>query len=446
MHVNGLSTMGKREARPPGPRTVLMISRYFPPLYDIGGKRAYRFALHLPDHGWQPIILTGTVPAGYPADPTPLRLPSAVTLVRNYAPPWWRYRRLGLADGTRPEPIPNQTVGGVRRWLNAHTTLPLKRDILLAPRTALRARRLARSTPIDLVFATAPPWAVLAQGLAASRAIGAPLCLDLRDPWTVGFVHRGLARWVRFVERHAEAGLFARADRVIFSSTDTARAYGSRFATLPPQRFAVIPNSFDPALRPPPQPRGVRPTLVHLGNCYGPRTMGPVLHALAALHRRGMTSDLQLLNLGRVTESDLRLAETLGVRDCVAYRPMLPYAEAVRLLAGADLQLLLAFGEETGYVPAKFFDYLLSGAPILCVAPPSELTRLVEETGSGRCAAPNDVEAIADTIAAAVRRQPDGAIAQPNTDVIERFSAPNTAAQLARVFDAITSERGAPGR
>ena len=41
------------------PRRVLIISRYFPPLYDVGGKRAYRFALHLPDHGWQPIILTG---------------------------------------------------------------------------------------------------------------------------------------------------------------------------------------------------------------------------------------------------------------------------------------------------------------------------------------------------------------------------------------------------
>ncbi|HSQ00522.1 MAG TPA: hypothetical protein VL049_25145 [Candidatus Dormibacteraeota bacterium] len=32
-------------------RRVLIISRYFPPLYDVGGKRAYRFAMHLPDHG-----------------------------------------------------------------------------------------------------------------------------------------------------------------------------------------------------------------------------------------------------------------------------------------------------------------------------------------------------------------------------------------------------------
>jgi glycosyltransferase involved in cell wall biosynthesis len=420
--------------------TVLMISRYFPPLYDIGGKRAYRFALHLPDHGWQPIILTGPVPAGYPADPTRLHLRPAVRVVRDYAPPWWPYRYTGLADGTRPEPIPLNSAGAVRRWLRALTTLPLKRDVLLTPRTARWARRLAGATPIDLVFATAPPWAVLAQGLAASRAIGAPLCLDLRDPWTFGFLHRALARWVRWVERRAEALLLARADRVIFTCDDTARAYRDRFALLPPERFAVIPNSFDPSLRPPPQARAGRPTIIHFGNCYGPRTLEPVVRALAALRRRGAVTDVRLLNLGRARESDLQLAAQLGVRDWIEYRPMLPYAEAVQYLAGADLQVLLAYGDETGHVPAKFFDYLLSGAPILCVARPSALTRLVEETGTGRCAAPNEVEAIAETIAAAVRRPADTAIARPRAAVIERFSAPHTTAQLAGLFDSILEE------
>ena len=418
-----------------------MISRYFPPRYDVGGKRAYRFALHLPGHGWQPIILTGAVPEGYPADPTPLRLPASVRVVSDYAPSWWRYRRSGLADGTIPDPIPVAIVGGARRWVNALTTLPLKRDVLLAPRTALWARRLARSTPIDLVFATAPPWAVLAQGFAVSRAIGKPLCLDLRDPWTFGFLHRNLPSWVRWVERRAEASLMARADRVIFTCDDIARAYRDRFPSLPRDHFTVISNSFDPSVRPPAQPLFEHPTIVHFGNCYGPRTLEPVLRALAALRRRGAAADLRLLNLGRVKEGDLRLAAQLGVRDCIEHRPMLPYAEAMRVLAGADLQLLLAYGDETGYVPAKFFDYLLSGTPILCIARPSVLTRLVTETGAGRWAEPDQVEAIADTIAAATRRSGDAGIAQPNAAAIERFSAPRTTAQLACLFDEILADR-----
>jgi hypothetical protein len=120
---------------------------------------------------------------------------------------------------------------------------------------------------------------------------------------------------------------------------------------------------------------------------------------------------------------------------------MVPYGEALRILAGADLQLLLAYGDETGYVPAKVFDYLLSGRPILCIARPSSLTALVEETGTGRWAEPDQVETIADTIAAATRRSGEVGIAHFNAAAIDRFSAPRTSAELARVFDDILAAR-----
>ena len=418
-------------------RRVLIISRYFPPLYDVGGKRAYRFALHLPDHGWQPIVLTGAVPAGHPTDPTPLRLGAAVEVARDYAPSWWPHRRNRPADGTIADPISSNTSNGMRRWFQAQARIPLRRDALLSPRTALWARKLARSTRIDLVFATGPPWGVLLQGYAASRATGAPLCLDFRDPWTTGFVHRGMARWVRWVERRAEAYLVARAARVLFSCEDTADAYRRLYPARAPQHLTVIRNSFEPELRPPPQPRDARPTIVHFGNCYGPRNLSPVLRAIAELRRDGRASDLRLLNLGRLRESDLRLAERLGVRDCIEYRPMLPYAEALRILSGAHLQLLLGFGNETGYVPAKFFDYVLSGAPILCIARPGELTRLVEETGRGRSVGPDEISVIAEAIGAAIFRTAARASAATNTDASEQFSARYTSAQLARVFDEI---------
>ena len=417
-------------------RRVLMISRYFPPLYDVGGKRAYRFALHLPEHGWHPVVLTGAVPPGYPADPTPLMLAPEVEVVRDYAPPWFPHRRDRAADGTRADPVRAKGGGRLRRWLRAQARMPLRRDVLLTPRTALWARRLRQAGPIDLVYATGPPWGVLLQGLAASRVTGAPLCLDFRDPWTPGFLHRGMVPWVRWVERQAEAYLLRHAARVVFNAEDTAAAYRERYPGLAASRFAVIRNSFQPGLRPPAQPRAEQPTVVHFGNCSGPRSLGPVLRAVAELRRRGGADGLRLLNLGRMGESDLRLAERLGVRDCVEYRPMLPYGEALRLLAGADLQLLLGYGTETGYVPAKFYDYCLSGGAILCVARQSELTRLVAETGRGRCVEPEDVAAIADALAAATDRATPSA-GRPLAD--DRYAAAHTTGQLARLFDAIVA-------
>ena len=204
----------------------------------------------------------------------------------------------------------------------------------------------------------------------------------------------------------------------------------------------MIRNSFEPALRPPAQPRAARPTIVHFGNCYGPRTLAPVLRAIAELRRRGSATGLRLLNLGRVRESDLQLAERLGVRDCLEYRPMLPYAEALRVLSSADLQLLLGYGTETGHVPAKFFDYLLSGAPILCVARQGELTRLVDDTGRGRCAATDEIDAIAETIAAATRRPADERTAPQRTRPPTNGPRPHTRAPSSRTCSTKSLARG----
>src|ERR1035437_8019214 len=37
---------------------VLFIAYYYPPLGGIGSQRSQKFAYYLPDHGWQPLVLT----------------------------------------------------------------------------------------------------------------------------------------------------------------------------------------------------------------------------------------------------------------------------------------------------------------------------------------------------------------------------------------------------
>ena len=137
-----------------------------------------------------------------------------------------------------------------------------------------------------------------------------------------------------------------------------------------------------------------------------------------------------------MAEKDVRLAEELGVGDYLEARPVVPYEEGLRILARADLQVLLAYGEETLFVPAKLYDYLLTGAPILCVAPPSELTDIVARTRTGRSLAPGDVDAAADVLRAALEaRRTETPLTTPHPDAIEDFSARATARQLAESLD-----------
>ncbi len=409
-------------------RTVLLVSRHFPPAYDVGGKRAYRWARYLPEHGWRPVVWTSPPPAQRSLDPTPLKLPAQVRVVRGYR------TRAGPSrgsDGTDPRP----TVLSQRRRLYA----PLvDRELWSALRQAPGLARLARSQKAEVILATGGPYSTLVLGAVAAWMAKLPLCLDLRDPWTLNPLHRYKPFWVRKVDEWLERRLFRRAGRVLTTCEDCTRAYRDRYPDLPLNRWFTLHNAFDPEQRPTKRsiPGPVR--LVHFGNCYGSRSLEPVLRAIHGLRRKRKLEpeQLELLNLGRVAQSDLTLARELGLERFFKYRTMVPYEEGLALLAGCDLQLLFSYDEEELFLPAKFYDYLLSGSPILCVAVPSELTRLVRECRAGTSCHPRDQEGLITVLEQALEASSKGTpLADPDPLQVERFSAACTAASLARELD-----------
>ncbi len=423
-----------------------MLSAYFPPAYDVGGKRVYRFARYLLDCGWRPVIVTAPIPARRPVDPSPLMLPDGVEVHRSFYPSWWPEPARRLSDGTSSSPVPG-TVGppslGAR--LKRQLTVPAGADALLTPLTGCRLAKLAREVGSDLVFATSGPHAALLYGREVARRTNLPLVLDLRDPWSLNFLQSRRAGWVRWAEQKLEEGLFRAADRVVLTCSEAATAYVNLYPDLPPYKIQTIYNSFDPIYRPRPRERAGPLKLVHFGNCYGPRRLAPVLSAIARLREAGLlaTDEILLEHLGRPAQEDLELAGQLGLSGVYSARPFVPYAEGLDLLAQADLQVLLAYGHETLFIPAKLFDYLLVGRPILCVSEPSELTEIVHSTGSGNSARPDDIAEVAAIIAQAYRARQDGTgPPRPNPRASQDFSAPATARQLADLFDQVIRERG----
>jgi glycosyltransferase involved in cell wall biosynthesis len=274
-------------------------------------------------------------------------------------------------------------------------------------------------------------------GAALARATGKPLVLDLRDPWTLNFLQENRPRWVRGVEARIEARLFAQADRVILTCAAAAQAYRERFPKLA-DKIVTITNAFEPRELAH-EPRYERLTLIHFGNCYGARTLGPVLHALALLRDRGRVNprEVVLRNLGRIGRADLELAASLGLAEQLEHEIAVPYEQGLAALARADLLLLLSYGREQLFLPAKLFDYMAAGAPILCVAPPSELSEIVEATRIGRSCDPEDVEGCAAIImAAAERRRGLGELLrEPSGAALEPYTAAATTAALARLLD-----------
>ena len=421
-------------------KTVLMLSRFFPPAFDIGGKRAYRFAKYLGQFGWRAVVVTERVPTERRIDETPLDLPPEVEVVRTYLPAQGRFYGNAGTDGTNPAPVAARTGGPTLadqlRW-------PIGSDIRLAPRFARMAKGLAEKYKPDALFASSSPYTALVFGAVLKKRLHVPLCLDLRDPWTLNFLQAGKPAWARRLDARVERRLFEYADQVTLTCRSARDAYRALYPHLPTEKIQSIYNSFDPSFRVParlPAPGPVR--LVHFGNCYGARSIAPILRALAALKQRDALgpTGVCVQNFGRFSAEDLALAQALGLESLLEVAPVVDYHTGIERLAAADLQVLLGYGEHTLFVPAKFYDYALSGAPILCIAPESELSEMVRGTGRGLALEAEDVAGIEGAITAAIRRRTTPQ--PPAAGDIDQYAAPETARQLAALLDRMT--QGSP--
>jgi hypothetical protein len=418
------------------PRTVLFVSRYFPPAFDVGGRRAYHLARYLPEYGYRSVIVTAREPVPEKRDPAPLDLPPTARLVREFEPEGYQASKTRLSDGTLTTPVASpRAKSGPLELLGKQFALPMGPEAKLVPHLRRVLLRVIAEERPDVIFASSSPYAVLLAGHLAAKASGVPLCLDLRDPWSLNFLQRGKAAWIRAAEARLERFLFEQASLVTVTSEATAEAYRHLYPSLDAAHIATVYNAFDPARRPRGGPKEGPIRLVHFGNCYGPRSLKTVLEAMAVLRKKRPELEVELLNLGRVSERDLELASELGVAERFKHRPVVPYGEGIELLAKSDLPILLAYGEETLFIPAKFYDYLLSGSPMLCISNPSELTKLVSELGAGSSAGPDDVASAVKAIERVAEARERGEVLRIDEQRASRFSAPAAARRLAELFD-----------
>ncbi|MEA2175853.1 MAG: hypothetical protein QOD00_3445 [Blastocatellia bacterium] len=409
--------------------TVLIISQRFPPAFNVGGKRAYRFAKYLRMHGWRVVVWTAPLSEGQPQDETQFGLDELRT-ERTYEPRWWPSRDLSYVTDTAPLADENSPGKRLKRLL----TIPLGRDVWLTPRALFLLRELCRRERVNVILASSGPHSALFQAWAASKLLGLPFCLDLRDPWSLNFLQRNKPLWVRMTERRIERMLFRRAARVILTCEDATHAYRDLYPELPADRMTTITNSFDPDFKVERTAPAGPVTLVHFGHCNGPRSLATILSSMARLRACGRWPDegMRLINFGRVRARDLNLAASLGLSESFLHQEPLSYHEGISLLSRADLQILLGYADEKLFIPAKTFDYFLSSTPILCLAPRSALAELIERACAGRVVSPEDVRACSDVIEAAIDARNGGPpVASPLHSVIEQHDARFTAGQLA---------------
>jgi len=252
-----------------------------------------------------------------------------------------------------------------------------------------RGRALIPGWRPTLVLSLAYPWSGHVVGALLSRRARVPWIAVSADPWCNNPAADGLRpRWREAIDRRLEAWLLRRASTVVVSTRKTrelyARAYPAIADRLEVVRFGY-PAAFAAAAPPRDRDRDGKIRVVHVGRIYrGARTPEPLLRALAALEPSTIAGRLRLQLVGELDDVSRAQIGELGLRDVVEVTDWVPRAEASRIVAGADILLLL--GNHGGVqVPSKLYEYLGARRPILMLREDEEdeSAAIIGGTGAG---------------------------------------------------------------
>jgi glycosyltransferase involved in cell wall biosynthesis len=188
-----------------------------------------------------------------------------------------------------------------------------------------------------------------------------------------------LYRYDRFIARHAD---------ILIANTETHAqrlkdVYGC-------QNVHVIRNSFDPAdfAGTSALPKFEKLTISHVGSIYGKRNADLLFAAINRLAKEFAPEKLKL-NVVFLGSGGGGLLESIARYDLAEYVTLIdqvPHKEAIEFMSRSHVLLLIkATGKwSRGQIPGKFFEYVGSGNPVLCIGPrDSEVADIINDCRLG---------------------------------------------------------------
>jgi glycosyltransferase involved in cell wall biosynthesis len=400
---------------------VLLLSYHFPPSAASGTFRLLGFARHLPRFGWNTVVVA---PPGLPWEP------NDDTLLDRVPPETTVYR----------VPYPARLPRAVRWLAPWGVWLPYAR-------TAAR-RAVAEHRP-DAVLTSGPPHGIHLLGRFVQKRYGLPWIADFRDPWVTG---EGFTRpwgvkqrWELYWERQ----VMRRADVVVANSPGACAVLQSSYPASA-GRIMSLTNGFDPESFPAAQesPVGSPIRILHAGQLYAGRDPRPLLDAVRRVPAG--VPPFRFEFLGRTDYekgADLSAeAKRRGVEAFVLCRGQLGYQQTLLEMRQADVLLLMDTpGRKVG-VPAKLYEYLGAGRPILATGEADgDLEAVLRESGAAYRIAPcNDPERIARGVVELVQGVASGEVHHPSSEQRLRFSREALAGRLAATLDGCLAQRKTP--
>ena len=403
-----------------------MVAFHYPPYEGGSGvHRTLKFSRYLPDHGWQPIVLSA-----HPRAYTQLgeeqieEIPSDVIVKRAFALDTARHLSLG-GRYLRFMALPDQWASWW--WHGVFTGL-----------------KLVRKYRPNIIWSTYPVATAHLIGLTLHRLTGLPWVADFRDSMTEANYPRD--PWARQSYLWIERRVVKYAHHLVFTAPLTRQMYLQRYPNLNANSCVLIPNGYDEddfaGIETSPRngdtERGVI-RLVHAGLIYtDDRDPTTFFRVIARLKKAAVITAQKLLIDLRASGSETyyqKLLFVLDICDIVPLLPPLPHREAMKDCALADALLIFQAASCNHQIPAKTYEYLRLGKPILGLTPKeSDTGRLLDEGKGATIVDLTDEETMFQVLPKFIAAVAAHSHPLPDPEYAHRYSRRFQTSQLAAVL------------
>lgn len=410
----------------------MLVAYHFPPFSGSSGiQRTLRFAQYLPDFGWRPIVLT-VMPSAYDSiDQRSLTsIPSTCEVVRTRCLDASRHLSIGgryPALAAIPDRWSSWRFWGVRA-----------------------GQRLAAERGIEAIWSTYPIATAHLVGAEIARRTALPWIADFRDPMAQDGYPTEPRCWQAF--KRIEERAAANAARMVFVAPSALEMYRQRYPAAPSDRFVLIGNGFDEdsftglVAR----ERSVHgpPVLLHSGIVYpSERNPTALFEALGVMSKAGRIEpgDFIIRFRAAVHETMLHdLSVRHGIQPFIDIQPAIPYRDALREMLEADALIVMQGSTCNEQIPAKLYEYLRAGRPILGLTDPiGDTALMLRELGYVHLAPLESAQAIERLIPEFLDMLNAGTLPVLPPSQIDRHSRRALTGRLAALLDTVVDEHRA---
>ncbi len=404
---------------------ILLITYHFPPSTAIGGMRIASFARYFPAENWDTCVLT--IKDRYLEHKDMKRLESLEDLLifkamklislqdiylktKSVLNRWRDGRKKAIETAIKindnnPDAKKNK-IEEIKHFINSFLLLPDEERNWIIPAT-FKTLHVLQQEKIDCILTSCPPYSVHMVGLLATLILPEIKWIaDFRDPWMVPLEKKSYptTSLSNLIEYRLEKAVIHRSNLVLTTTKKLAETFIGYYNQCPASKFKLIPNGFDLEID-----SSIKKkycdifTISYTGALYFGRTPEPVFKAIASLIKNNkIVSEkicLKLVGDCRRIE-DIPTGEMItryGLESVVKVIDPVPLSEAQQIIKQSHVALLLA-PEQPYQIPAKTYEYMGLGTPILALTGDGATSDLINSIGIGKAIHPDNIDAIEEYI------------------------------------------------